>query len=75
MDLYIAILIQAGQLLRRERYGGVPTLILYQPYDAYVRRAGLTDQQIMQRLRDGVVAFSVIDAGLDPERFPGSELT
>ena len=70
MDLYIAILIQAGQLAR-ERYG-VPTLILYQPYDAYVRRAGLTDQQIMQRLRDG--GLLVIDAALDPNDFPGQTL-
>jgi hypothetical protein len=32
MDLYVAVLIRAAQLAR-ERYG-VPTLILYQPYDA-----------------------------------------
>jgi hypothetical protein len=70
MDLYIAILIRAGQLAR-ERYG-VPTLILYQPYDAYVRRAGLTDQQIMRRLHDG--GLLVIDAGLDPNDFPGRNL-
>jgi hypothetical protein len=70
MDLYVAILIRAGQLAR-ERYG-VPTLILYQPYDAYVRRAGLTDRQIMQRLRDG--GLLVIDAGLDPNDFPGQTL-
>jgi hypothetical protein len=70
MDLYVAILIRAGQLAR-ERYG-VPTLILYQPYDAYVRRAGFTDQQIMQRLRDG--GLIVIDAGLDPNDFPGQNL-
>ncbi len=70
MDLYVAMLIRAGQLAR-ERYG-VPTLILYQPYDAYVRRAGFTDQQIMQRLRDG--GLLVIDAGLDPNDFPGQTL-
>jgi hypothetical protein len=70
MDLYVAILIRAGQIAR-ERYG-VPTLILYQPYDAYVRRAGLTDQQIMQRLHDG--GLIVIDAGLDPNDFPGQNL-
>lgn len=70
MDLYIAILIRVGQLAR-ERYG-VPTLILYQPYDAYARRAGLTDWQIMQRLRDG--GLLVIDAGLDPNDFPGQTL-
>ena len=70
MDLYVAVLIRAGQLAR-ERYG-VPTLILYQPYDAYVRRAGLTDQQIVQRLRDG--GLLVINAGLDPNDFPGQHL-
>jgi hypothetical protein len=70
MDLYVAILIRAGQLAR-ERYG-VPTLILYQPYDAYVRRAGFTDQQIMQRLHDG--GLLVIDARLDPNDFPGQNL-
>jgi hypothetical protein len=70
MDLYVAILIRAGQLAR-ERYG-VPTLILYQPYDAYVRHAGLTDQLIMQRLRDG--GLLVIDAGLDPNDFPAQNL-
>jgi hypothetical protein len=37
-----------------------------------VRRAGLTDQQIMQRLRDG--GLIVIDAGLDPKDFPGQNL-
>jgi hypothetical protein len=70
MDLYVAILIRAGQLAR-ERYG-VPTLILYQPYDAYVRRAGFTDQQIIQRLHDG--GLLVIDARLDPNDFPGQNL-
>ena len=70
MDLYVAVLIRAGQLAR-ERYG-VPTLILYQPYDAYVRRAGLTHQQIVQRLSDG--GLLVINAGLDPNDFPGQHL-
>jgi hypothetical protein len=37
-----------------------------------VRRAGLTDQQIMQRLRDG--GLLVIDAALDPNDFPGQTL-
>lgn len=70
MDLYIAILIRAGQLAR-ERYG-VATLILYRPYDEYVRRAGFTDEQIMRRLREG--GLLVVDAGLDPKEFPGQDL-
>jgi hypothetical protein len=70
LDLYVSILTRAGQLAR-ERYG-VPTLVLYQPYDAYVRRAGFTDLQIMQRLREG--GLLVIDAGLNPDDFPGQNL-
>jgi len=70
MDLYVAILIRAGQLAR-EKYG-VPTLILYLPDDGYIRRAGTTDQQIMQRLRDG--GLLVVDAGLDAKDFPGQDL-
>ena len=70
MDLYVAILIRAGQLAR-EKYG-VPTLILYLPDDGYIRRVGTTDQQIMQRLRDG--GLLVVDAGLDAKDFPGQNL-
>jgi len=70
MDLYAAILIRAGQLAR-EKYG-VPTLILYLPFDTYVRRAGTTDQQIMQRLRDA--GLLVVNADLDPKDFPGQAL-
>jgi hypothetical protein len=70
MDLYAAILIRAGQLAR-EKYG-VPTLILYLPYDSYVRSAGTTDQQIMQRLRDA--GLLVVDANLDSKDFPGQVL-
>ena len=59
IDLYVAILIRSGQLAH-EKYGA-PTLILYLPDDAYVRRAGTTDQQIMQRLREA--GLFVVDAG------------
>jgi hypothetical protein len=70
MDLFVAILVRAGQLVR-EKYG-VPTLILYLSYDSYVRRAGTTDQQIMQRLRDA--GLLVVNADLDAKDFPGQDL-
>ena len=70
IDLLVAILVRAGQLAR-EKYG-VPTLILYYPDDFYARRGGVTDPQIMARLREG--GLVVIDAGLDPRDFPGQEL-
>jgi len=70
IDLFVGILVRAGQLAR-EKYG-VPTLILYWPDEAYARRAGVTDAQIMGRLREG--GLVVIDALLDPRDFPGQEL-
>ena len=70
IDLFVGILVRAGQLAR-EKYG-VPTLILYWPDEAYARRAGVTDAQIMGRLREG--GLVIIDARLDPKDFPGQEL-
>jgi hypothetical protein len=70
IDLFVGILVRAGRLAR-EKYG-VPTLILYLPDEAYARRAGVTDAQIMGRLRER--ALVVIDARLDPRDFPGQEL-
>jgi hypothetical protein len=70
IDLFVGILVRAVSLAR-ERYG-VPTLILYWPDEAYARRAGVTDPQIMGRLREG--GLVVIDARLDPKDFPGQEL-
>jgi hypothetical protein len=70
IDLFVAILVRAGQLAR-EKYG-VATLVLYLPDEAYASRAGVTDAQIMGRLREG--GLVVIDAGLDPGNFPGQEL-
>lgn len=70
IDLFVDILVRAGQLAR-EKYG-VPTLILYWPDEAYARRAGVTDAQIMGRLREG--GLVIIDARLDPKDFPGQEL-
>jgi hypothetical protein len=70
MDLYTAILIRAGQLAR-EKYG-VPTLILYLPNPSYVQRAGTTDEQIMQRLRDAGIL--VVNADLAAKNFAGQAL-
>ena len=71
LELYIAILARAGELAR-EKYG-VPTAIVYLPYEGYLRGSGHTDQQIMQRLREG--GLVVIDGSLDPGAFPGQPLT
>lgn len=70
IDLYVAILLRSGQLARAKY--GVPTLILYLPDDGYVRRAGTTDEQIMERLREA--GLLVVNAGLDPTDFPGQNL-
>ncbi len=70
IDLFVAVLVRAGQLAR-EKYG-VATLVLYSPDEAYASRAGVTDAQITGRLREG--GLVVIDAGLDPRNFPGQEL-
>jgi hypothetical protein len=70
IDLYITMLVRAGQLARAKY--GVPTLVLYMPDDWYLRPIGVTDQQIMQRLREA--GLLVVDAGLDPKNFPGQAL-
>ena len=70
IDLFVGILVRAGQLAH-EKYG-VPTLILYSSDEAYARRVGVTDAQIMGRLREG--GLVVIDARIDPKDFPGQEL-
>jgi hypothetical protein len=70
IDLYIAILSRAGQLAR-EKYGA-PTLILYLSDGEYIRRAGTTDEQIRQRLREA--GLLVAKANLDPKDFPGETL-
>jgi hypothetical protein len=70
IDLFVGILLRAGQLAR-EKYG-VPTLILYWADEAYARHAGVTDAQILARLREG--GLVVIDARLDPKDFSGQGL-
>jgi hypothetical protein len=71
LDLYVAILIRAGQF-SREKYG-VPTAFLYLPGGAYAQRAGSTDEEIMARLR--AAGQTVIDGTLDPAAYPGQDLT
>ncbi len=71
IDLDIAMMIRAGRIAR-EKYG-VPLAILYLPAGrGYLDRAGTTEQQIMQRLRDG--GLIVIDAALKREDFAGQPL-
>lgn len=70
LNLYVAMLVRAGQIAR-EKYG-VPTAILYMPNPVYARDAGTTDDEIIERLRAG--GLIVIDGGLDPAAFPGQDL-
>jgi hypothetical protein len=70
LDLYVAMLIRAGQL-GREKYG-VPTAILYVPDPVYARRGGYTDAEIVERLHAG--GLIVIDGAVDRAAFPGQDL-
>lgn len=69
--LDIAMMIRAGKLAR-EKYG-VPLAILYLPAGkGYLDHAGLTEADIMDRLRAG--GLIVIDAALRREDFPNQPL-
>ena len=70
MELYVAVLARAGALARL-RYG-VPTVIPYIPTPDYLAGSGITDDEIMARLRAG--GLTVVDAGLDQNDFPGQPL-
>jgi hypothetical protein len=71
VDLYVAILGRAAAL-SRDKYGA-PTLIVYLPADpGYLRRIGLTDADIMDKMRKA--GLQVIDAGLDPAAYPDTPL-
>jgi hypothetical protein len=70
IDLYVAMLIRAGQI-GREKYG-VPTVILYAPDANYAQRGGYTDAEIVAQLR--AAGLTVIDGALDPTAFPGQDL-
>jgi len=70
IELYFAILERAGELAR-EKYG-VPTAILYLPDRDYAGRTGVSDDEIMQRLRDhGLI---VINGALDQSAYPAESL-
>lgn len=72
VNLFIAILARAGELVR-EKYGA-PTLILYiRSDDRYLKRSGYTDAKIMQSLREK--GLDVVDATLNPRDFPGKHLS
>jgi hypothetical protein len=69
LDLYIAMLIQAGKIVR-EKYGA-PTLLLYLPDDMssarYARDGVYGNDEIVAKLREG--ALDVVDATLDGNRY------
>ena len=70
LDLYIAILIRAGQLAR-EKYSA-QMAVFYLDGTGYPEGGGLTDDEVIARLRAG--GLIVIKARLDPAAFPGQEL-
>jgi hypothetical protein len=70
LDLYIAILIRAGEVAR-EKYG-VPTVILYQDCCGYPKSAGSSNAEVMARLRAG--GLIVFDGSLDSAAFAQQDL-
>jgi hypothetical protein len=71
VDFYIATLSRIGELVRAKF--AAPTVIqMIAAEGNYLERAGVTEAEIMARLRAGGV--SAIDASLDPAEFPGQVL-
>jgi lysophospholipase L1-like esterase len=72
VDLYIATILRAVTLAREQYH--VATLVLYVPisyvylFENYLEKSGYTDQEIMQKLRDG--GAEVIDGALKPMDYP-----
>jgi lysophospholipase L1-like esterase len=72
VDLYIATILRAVTLAREQYH--VATLVLYVPisyvylFENYLEKSGYTDQEIMQKLRDG--GAEVIDGTLKPMDYP-----
>lgn len=72
LELYIRILVAAANLAK-EKYG-VATLIPYIPAGThYLTGTGFSDDEIMQRLRDG--GAIVVDVSLAAEHVTGAKLT
>ena len=68
VDLYIRITLAAIDLAKTKY--GVPTLIPYvRSKEAYLRPTGFSDDDIIQRLRDG--GADVVDVSLDKEQAAG----
>ena len=71
VELYIRILIRAGELAR-QKYG-VPTLVLYLgDWPEYMAKLGYTDAQVMARLRVG--GLQVVEATIDQSAYPNQPL-
>ncbi len=72
IELYIRILLAAVDLARTKY--GVPTLIPFMDgSDEYLRGTGFTNDEIMQRLRDG--GAEVVDASLAKEELEGAKIS
>jgi hypothetical protein len=69
VDLYIRILV-AAENLAQEKYG-VATLIPYLAWPEYLKGTGFSDDEIVQRLRDG--GASVVDVSLAKEEAAGAK--
>ena len=70
VELYVRILLAAVNLAK-EKYG-VATLIPYIPADGYLNGTGFSDDEIIQRLRDG--GAMVVDVSLAKEEAAGAKL-
>jgi hypothetical protein len=70
VELYVRILLAAVNLAK-EKYG-VATLIPYIPAEGYLNGTGFSDDEIVQRLRDG--GAMVVDVSLAKEEAAGAKL-
>jgi hypothetical protein len=70
VELYVRVLLAAVNLAK-EKYG-VATLIPYIPADGYLNGTGFSDDEIIQRLRDG--GAMVVDVSLAKEEAAGAKL-
>ncbi|MFI5002935.1 MAG: hypothetical protein ACHQK9_23865 [Reyranellales bacterium] len=70
IDLYLAIILRSAAIAR-EKFG-VPTVVLYQPGEDFLKPTGYSDVQLAQRLR--VAGLGVVDGRLNPADFPGQDL-